>query len=1246
MTDAQPLFSAPNSAGTQLHVFQITARLHQLARATQSAGPMDSRWLCHGIVRAFDKRLDNMDPNNVALHARHDARGPRGSGVVNRVDELGWLEARLREAISGSPRVTILRGEPGIGKSLLARELAGVARQSGAAVCIGRGHENLTLPYMPFVEALRARLDSMSAPERQMLSTVVDLSGLLSELLGSGSGSDGLPLQTLTNQTYAAHPGKRQLALYVGVCHALFELAKSRPTLLVLEDLHWADASSLELLSHVVFALGDRDPAARLPLMILCTSRRCPPGDRVSRLFARFAREPVCASHDLSALSEAHTLELIDTHSDARLSRQQVDAVLNTSQGNPLFALELLGALRRNARGAHGALEVPRSIALPETLHTAVAEAIEGLPATCTTTLTLASVLGERFAVELLADALLETADNIYQRLEPAIREEILVSDGNLLAFRHPLIRHVVYHRASDGERASLHLRVARVILEASPASCDSGLATQHLIAAGTAADPALVLTHGTLAGERAMSTCAWSEAARYFAAAAEAAFRVAPSDPLQRANLHFAAGLAARNDGSIELSLTQLDCAVDAFKRAGNVIDAGRVLELRTRAGSGQMAYGTVVDAQPLLDAVAQVETVDPALAGLLKEALCELYWIAGQLNEAERYGEEALQLGRELRHDLLLHHAALGVGLIRLQQLRFAEALACFEESRDAADRSGCLWLKTNALQRIPAVLMLQGRLSDAERSVRAAIDLATQQRNAAEASLAFAYFSNLALCRGELPNAESHAQSAITLMQRSSYPWGGVIALLSLAAARCLRGAYSEARSALDWLSTPGKVYSEPGQEVEFLTSVFRDLLVVLASGRHAPDAEALRERLRFYVAIVGTRDIDMVLLSPVCAMVEMAVVLEERDLLQVLFDRLQTAYASGAMSALGWVFSVPRILGAAALMLGKLDEAWSYSSAAAAGHGKKYSAVEAARAKLDLARISIARSERDAAAQLLYSAANVFSDVGAIGWRTTALELLTQLGSPRPNAPMLVQRAPSLNNRETDILRRIASGQTDAEIAEHFISEHSIIAAEVRHILSKIDVDRRSAAIAYAYEQGLLARAAVSGSVPLAIMVSDMVGFTSMVERLGDSDAQAIMRIHNGILRTCLRRHRGSEVTHTGDGFIASFVSPLEAVRCAVDIQRELASHNRGNPVAPLGVRIGISLGAPLLEEERLFGATIIAAVRICSQAQLGQVLVSSAIAQGECRDMQFVPVGEFVLKGFSDKQLLHNVSWSA
>jgi class 3 adenylate cyclase len=161
----------------------------------------------------------------------------------------------------------------------------------------------------------------------------------------------------------------------------------------------------------------------------------------------------------------------------------------------------------------------------------------------------------------------------------------------------------------------------------------------------------------------------------------------------------------------------------------------------------------------------------------------------------------------------------------------------------------------------------------------------------------------------------------------------------------------------------------------------------------------------------------------------------------------------------------------------------------------------------------------------------------------------------------------------------------------------------------------------------------------------VLFTDIVDSTTLTHSLGDEAALGLFGVHDTIVRGALSALGGREVKHTGDGIMASFVSPTGAVRCAIQIQRELARHEEANPERPLKVRVGAAAGEPVEQHNDLFGMTVQLAARLCAHARPEEILVSNAIAE-LCigKGFLFEDVGEVVLKGFSYPVRAHAAAW--
>jgi class 3 adenylate cyclase len=161
----------------------------------------------------------------------------------------------------------------------------------------------------------------------------------------------------------------------------------------------------------------------------------------------------------------------------------------------------------------------------------------------------------------------------------------------------------------------------------------------------------------------------------------------------------------------------------------------------------------------------------------------------------------------------------------------------------------------------------------------------------------------------------------------------------------------------------------------------------------------------------------------------------------------------------------------------------------------------------------------------------------------------------------------------------------------------------------------------------------------------VLFTDIANSTALTQALGDEAAMALLDVHNIVVRNALADSGGREVKHTGDGIMASFVSAAGAIRCAIQVQRELEKHAQANPDRQLKVRVGAAAGEPVEQNNDLFGSTVQLAARLCAHAQPEQILVSNAIAE-LCigKGLSFEDIGEVTLKGFGSPVRAHAAAW--
>lgn len=162
---------------------------------------------------------------------------------------------------------------------------------------------------------------------------------------------------------------------------------------------------------------------------------------------------------------------------------------------------------------------------------------------------------------------------------------------------------------------------------------------------------------------------------------------------------------------------------------------------------------------------------------------------------------------------------------------------------------------------------------------------------------------------------------------------------------------------------------------------------------------------------------------------------------------------------------------------------------------------------------------------------------------------------------------------------------------------------------------------------------------------AIMFTDLEGSTQMISEFGDEKSMKLLRTHNALIRDALRTHAGREIKHTGDGFMASFTSAVNAVECGIAIQKMIVKHSEENPDSGMELRIGISAGEPVRNDNQLYGAAVNLAARLCAHAKPGSILVAQVVRDLTVgKNIQFTGLGEFEAKGFEHPVPLIEVVW--
>ena len=369
--------------------------------------------------------------------------------MVGRAGELARLLAHLDRAAEGGASGVLLAGDAGVGKTRLLDELAAQAAVRGVRVltghCVDLG--DVGLPYLPFVDLLRPvaadpTLAPVSAADPALAGLLAGRPGALPPVPALGEGRDlGRPLP---NRAAPAPVEDGRLQLFESVAGLLCELAATGPLLLVLEDLHWADRSSRDLLRYLLARLVDEPVAVVASYRSDDLHRRHP----LRPLLAELVRLPSVERVELSPLDDAEVSALVRRLA-GEVADRTVDDVVARAEGNAFYAEELLAA------GLQGE-------ALPLGLTDVLLARVEQRSPAVQQVLRIAAVAGRRVRHELVAAVGGLPPAELDQALAEAVHHHLLVvSDDGRYRFRHALLREAVLADLLPGERVRLHAAVA-----------------------------------------------------------------------------------------------------------------------------------------------------------------------------------------------------------------------------------------------------------------------------------------------------------------------------------------------------------------------------------------------------------------------------------------------------------------------------------------------------------------------------------------------------------------------------------------------------------------------------------------------------------------------------------------------------------------------------------------------------------------------------------------------------------------
>jgi len=625
------------------------------------------RWLRQletGILRQ-DPGLDWTPPPAEPGPSPGEAGGPAGEAgpalaapvtrslraaadeLVGRDDQLAALEEVLAGGRGGCGRVVLMAGEPGIGKTRLAEEAARRAAAAGMQVAWGRCHEGDGAPALwPWAQVVR-QLAAELGP------------GQLAAMLGPSAGWLGPLLSELSGPAGPAGPrpvadlGAARFQLNQAVAGLLRRLADTRPLLVVVDDLHWADVPSLSLLAFLAAELNDAS------LVVVGTYRdvEVVAGRPLAETLGALAREPVVERIALGGLDRAGVARLIGRAIGGRPAEPLVQAVHDRCGGNPFFITELLRLLQSERRLAAPDAAAAARREVPLGVRDVLRARLARLPDQTGTVLMVAAVAGRGFDLDLIEAVTGLDDEPALDAAEAAVLAGLVVEDDRAAGryrFAHALVRETIYEDISRARRARLHARVAEALVAVRGAEPEPAAEmAYHCWQAAPVIGAGRALPYLLRAGEQAAAQLAYEAADEQFARALELAGQLPASPQATEQEIHIAARL-----GTVRLVMRGFadPDAARALARARSLaVRAGRRGEPADGRWALFMSHVLRSELGPAHELGAELvalgsERNDPALLSAGHRQVGTVALHRGDLQEAQQHLEHALAASRDI--------------------------------------------------------------------------------------------------------------------------------------------------------------------------------------------------------------------------------------------------------------------------------------------------------------------------------------------------------------------------------------------------------------------------------------------------------------------------------------------------------------------------------------------------------------------------------------------------------------------
>jgi DNA-binding NarL/FixJ family response regulator len=953
--------------------------------------------------------------------------GTSATTLVGRDHELRLLQHSLGAMSGGaSCQVIVLTGEAGIGKSSLLSELVSSAQGLGYLALSARAAEfEPELPFGLVVDALEEYLQSVAG-------------AVLTDLDGEDLGALGRVFPTLRELDAGSDQpssAAERFRVHRAVRQLIERLASRQPLVLVLDDVHWADRASLELVEHLL----RRPPDAPVLIAIAHRSGRADP--RLLGAVEAAAREDLVEAVELGPLKPAEVATML-----AKWGAGGGRGVFELSGGNPFYALELARA-ESTALGLSGRLGTATGV--PAAVATSIAGELGRFSESGQTVARSAAIAGDPFELDLALEISGVTQEDGLAALDELIAGDLLrpTNVPRRFRFRHPLVRQAVYESFPPGARLIAHERCAKTLARRGAPAADRA---HHVEQSARPGDPAAVAVLQE-AGDSA-STSAPASAQRWF----EAVLRLLPGDtpPDDRQRVLLALAEVQAATGEFERSRASLLECIALAEAGGSALEVGLITacagteqllgrheEARTRLTSalGQVADTAAPEAVELMlhlaagdiyrmdydgmrgwgerALAASLTLDDPPLVAASNAVLAVACAVTTAVPEAQAYRSEAAALLDSLSDD------ELGQRIDALTNLSTAELyLHRYDEAGEHAKRGLAIGHATGQggfspilLPVLSNVLHMRGHIEEATELLDGAVGAARLLGNEQALGWNLLGQSFAAVAAGDLKTATSAAEESVAVTRGLDDSLVSTFASLALADASFESGDPGRAIDIVLTAAGGAELPLIPGgwraNYFELLTQCWLDVGRPAEAGRAAD------------LAADVAADTGLPFVAAIADRTAAAIALQKGDAADAAKRALAAATAAEGTGAL----------------------------------------VDASRART-LAGRALAVEDRDRAIAELERAVRELEAYGAVRYRQEAERELRKLGQrvhrQAPPAKLDGSGLETLTKREAEIAQLVVSRSTNAEIAAELFLSVKTVETHMRNIFRKLDVASRA------------------------------------------------------------------------------------------------------------------------------------------------------------------------------------------